>query len=223
MSDFIIIVLAVDVAGSSTSINPKAGINQAEIQLDGAGTEFYCNFVLPEIDEEKRVEYLKKLKSKAKKKYNAAQRDIEDCHFDIHRALDSEHEKAKRLLSSYKQRFEKSGDKLERDIQDMIETTTAHQKKVQDAISRLRRGDCSGLATVKESSSDIVDLERLKRRTDKSLERYKRNTHKTYTRASIQDNVTEELQDILIIKTQVCTNVDIDDEEYAYAGVSNNR
>lgn len=164
------------------------------------------------VRQEDRLEYLNKMKTKAKTEYNAAQRNIDDCHYDIQRALDSEHEETKKIHTSMKLKVERNCDKLERDIQDLIEQTAAHQRNVQEAINRLKRGDCTGLATIKESSNEIVDLERLKIRTEKSIERHKRSVPQRYIGAATIDNVIQDLQAILITNSYRYST--LDDNEY---------
>ena len=163
-----------------------------------------------EVDE--AIEYLEKMKTNAKTKYNEAKTRIEDCAYEIDITLDREHENAKRSLSAYKQKVGRSSDKLDSYIHELVERTTAQQAAVQDALNRLKCGDSTGLVTIKESSNDLLELEKLTNNIEKNLERYKRHTPRSYIGSSTKDTVTQDLQAILIINSYTCT--ELDENEY---------
>ena len=154
------------------------------------------------------VEYLKKMKTMTIAKYNEAKTNIEGCSYNIESMLETEHDNARRELSNYKQRVQRSSDKLERSIQELRERTTGQQTVVEDAISRLKQGDSTRLVAIKETSDEIIELEKLTHSLEKNLERYKRHTPKPYISSATRDTVIQDLQQILSVGSTACTEPD---------------
>lgn len=160
------------------------------------------------------MEYLKKMKTMTNAKYNEAKTSIEECSYNIESTLETEHDIATRELSNYKQRVERSSDKLERNIQELKERTTAQQAAVKDAISRLKQGDSTRLVAIQETADEILELEKLTHSLDKNLERYKRHTPKPYISSATKDIVVQDLQEILSVGSTTCS--ELDENEYMY-------
>ncbi|XP_019854791.1 PREDICTED: uncharacterized protein LOC109583774 [Amphimedon queenslandica] len=160
------------------------------------------------------MDYLKKMKTMTIAKYNEAKTNIEGHSYNIESTLETEHDIAKRELSNYKQRVERSSDKLERNIQELKEKTTEQQAVVKDAISRLKQGDSTRLVAIKETSDEILELEKLTHSLEKNLERYKRHTPKSYISSATKDIVIQDLQEILSVGSTTCS--ELDESEYMY-------
>ncbi|XP_019854790.1 PREDICTED: uncharacterized protein LOC109583773 [Amphimedon queenslandica] len=160
------------------------------------------------------MDYLKKMKTMTRAKYNEAKTNIEGRWYDIESTLEREHDNATRELSNYKQRVERSSDKLERNIQELKEKTTDQQAVVKDAISKLKQGDSTRLVAIKETSDEILELEKLTHSLEKNLERYKRHTPKPYISSATKDTVIQDLQEILSVGSTTCS--ELDESEYMY-------
>lgn len=190
---------------------------------DEVDTDGYCDFLpvssTPSVTtdsalklQEERLEYLEKMKAKVITEYSQAKKNIDDSHYEIKHALEEEYSEIKRTLAFHKQKMARSHNKLDKEIQDLIERTETNQKNVHDTIIRLNQGDCTGMATLKQSTSELIDLERLSHKGATGIERFKKNLPKFHSKPSTRDNVIEELQQILLLNSWPCDS--IEDGEY---------
>lgn len=154
------------------------------------------------------IDYLEKMKTMTKTKYNEAKTRIEDNAYAIKSTLDKEHESAKVELSIYKQRVDRNSEKLDQNIQELTDYTMTQQTRVQDALDSLKRGDSTDLVAIRESSNDLAELEILTSKLEKDVDQYKKQTPKSYIGSSTKDIVTQDLQAILTVSNYTCSGLD---------------
>lgn len=161
--------------------------------------------LVPIPQEDTMNDYFEKMEIKTETKYTEVKAKIKDSTDEIDGRLEREYQTAKKKLTLYKQQSDSYSEKLDVDLQKLIERTTTQQTAAKDALKRLKCGDFTGLAAVHELSNEQQELEKITSKLEKEIERYKRFAPKPQINAS---TVTKELQATITVSTYTSTSLD---------------
>ena len=166
------------------------------------------------ISEDKKLEYLEKLKRTTTVEHNTAARNVDLFHHQVQEALSNEQLDTKKTLTDYKRRMDRHKDANGKDIEELLEKTTELQKSLHKAVSKLKIGDSTALSTIEKVDDEFVDIEKLLRQLEKNIDRYQRHTHRVQSSSSTStgDRVLQDLKANITININVSGTVD--DQDY---------
>lgn len=164
--------------------------------------------------EDKKLEYLEKLKRMTTVEHNTAARNVDLFHHQVQEALNNEQLDTKKTLTDYKRRMDRHKDANGKDIEELLEKTTELRKSLHEAVSKLKIGDSTAFSTIEKVDDEFTEIEKQIRRLEKNIDRYQRQAHHIQSSSSTStgDRVLQDLQANITININVSGT--IDDQDY---------